>query len=193
MNNSKSLMLAALFCLIGLMDATSQKETVILYNSEPSKVELGNDGEIQGFVGIVPGYMEGYTVVKEPLVSPDPEKDGDVVVQPIFTNKSTNAPYSILSTERILLEYKPGYATLNSATLNKLDNIAAKLKKDPNAKVLLSYSISQDDARQRTIANNRVDSAKTYLRIKGISEDRVSVDEIESTVMDDTISVNFMN
>jgi len=142
------------------LTANAQDESVILYNSQPVKVILAGD-QIQSFVGAAkPGYMTGYDLSKSNEIKVIPE------VASAGTDVRQNADYSVLSSERILLPYKAGFATLDKKTISELNSISTKL--------------------------NRLQAAIMYLNIKGVSSDRLQSSSISGASMVDQIAVNYM-
>jgi len=168
------------------LSAQAQDESVILYNRQPVKVKLAGD-KIQSFVGAAPaGYMDGYDLSKS--------NDIKVVSEPasiVSTSKQKNAEYSVLSSERIILPYKSGYATLDKKTIAELNAISSKLKSDGSLKVLLTAHLD-GSANAEKLAGNRLDAALMYLKIKGINNDRVQTSSISGNSMVDQIAVNYM-
>ena len=191
MMNSK---IAALFLAFGFFSVSnsySQSESIILYNSQPVKVELTDKGQIYSFIGLVPGYMIGYDLpmssnTKSINTTPETIMDEEPFVDVI----KKNASYAIVSTEKLELDYKANFATLEKSTINKLNDIAAKLKSEPNTRVLLTaHNLSQGE---KKLTSNRIASAKAYLGIKGIHPDRIKTEIQKSSVLIDVIAVNYL-
>ncbi|MDF1698175.1 MAG: hypothetical protein P1U56_20170, partial [Saprospiraceae bacterium] len=108
----------------------SQKETVILYNSQPVKVELSEKGNIQSFIGLMPGYMAGYDL--SPAIN-IPSNENVVDLADV-----EQKGYDIISINRIQLNYKPNFATLDKAVIDQLNTVAAKMRTSPEQRVLLT-------------------------------------------------------
>jgi len=186
MINSKTAALCVVFTVFTASSLFSQTESVILYNSQPVKVELTNEGHIQSFIGLVAGYMEGYGLVAAPTdVAPI------IVEEPILPTVTKNAGYAIISIERIELNYKPNFATLDKSIINELDKVAAKLKADPNSKILLTaHTLNQE---KNKISTNRLASAIAYLGIKGVHPDRIQSEVQRSESLIDVLAINYLN
>ena len=168
----------------------SENGKIILYNSKPVIVKLSGD-KIKSFIGEAPAkYMDGYNtgifnrgkqVVKNSI-------ENIIISETV----EVNADYAIISNKKVLLNYQEGFATLDKAMINKLNEISLHLKSDTGAKVLLiSYHIS-DNATGSKLAENRLGAAVAYLKIKGISLDRIKTDTQKSSVLKDVISVNYL-
>jgi len=108
----KPAVLCAALSIIIASSAFSQSETVILYNSQPVKVDLTDNGKIQSFYGVVQGFMEGYD-----LSTDIAEVTPSVIEEPIFTPSSKNANYAVVSIERVELNYKPNFALLDKSII----------------------------------------------------------------------------
>ena len=76
--------------------------------------------------------------------------------------------------------------------INKLNEISLHLKSDTGAKVLLISHHISDNATGSKLAENRLGAAVAYLKIKGISLDRIKTDTQKSSVLKDVISVNYL-
>jgi ABC-type thiamine transport system ATPase subunit len=97
----------------------------------------------------------------------------------------------IISSEKVLLNYKAGFATLDKAMINKLNEISVYLKSDTGAKVLLTSHHISDNAMGSKLAENRLRAAVSYLKIKGISIDRIKTDTQKRSGLKDVIAVNY--
>lgn len=167
---------------------TAQKETVILYNSNPVEVELSQDGKIAAFVGNADGYMAGYDLVKPP--TPLQKNAGTVVSTSLAENIETPRGYDILSKERIFLEFNAGQAVLSKGVVDQLNTIASTLKRTPEYKALLTFHVSKDDL--STLDDNRMNAIKIYLGLKGASPARFKVEHVPAAGLKDAVAVNYL-
>lgn len=168
----------------------SENGKIILYNSKPVIVKLSGD-KIKSFIGEAPAkYMDGYNtgifnrgkqVVKNSI-------ENIIISETV----EVNADYAIISNKKVLLNYQEGFATLDKAMINKLNEISLHLKSDTGAKVLLISHHISDNATGSKLAENRLGAAVAYLKIKGISLDRIKTDTQKSSVLKDVISVNYL-
>ena len=118
----------------------SQKEAVILYNSQPVKVELSEKGNINSFIGLMPNYMRGYDLSPTKSLKTTP-----ITEKIVESEVDQNAGYAIVSAESVELQYKPNFATLDRALINKLTDIATRLKLNPKLKILITaYTANQN-------------------------------------------------
>jgi len=179
-------LVAFLFFILSLTSAQTT-EKVILYNSQPVKVGLSDKGEIQSFIGVVPGYMAGFELSTKEEVKVNPK----VVEKPILPPSTQNAAYKVVSTEKEELEYQPNFAILDKATIDKLNVISAKLTADPNAKILLTaHTVSKEKDK---LAANRLASAIAYLGLKGINPSRIQSETQQNAAQVDIVMVNYLN
>lgn len=182
----KPAVLCAALSIIIASSAFSQSETVILYNSQPVKVDLTDNGKIQSFYGVVQGFMEGYD-----LSTDIAEVTPSVIEEPIFTPSSKNANYAVVSIERVELNYKPNFALLDKSIIDELNEISAKLKADPNTKILLTAHTN--DSVNNKLSSNRLASAISYLEIKGIKQNRIQSEVLKSESLLNVVTVNYLN
>tara|TARA_R110000737_G_scaffold350480_2_gene389616 strand:+ start:291 stop:872 length:582 start_codon:yes stop_codon:yes gene_type:complete len=179
---------------------TLEKEKIILYNSQPIKVELVGD-RILSFVGEAPvDYMKGYNLepthkIKPVIIAPTQNaviQNAAVQNEVVQTDEVVNGSYAIVSNEKVLLNYKSGFATLDRAMINKLNEIAIYLKSDTGINVLFTSHHVSDNATSSKLAENRLGAAVAYLKIKGISLDRIKTDTQKSSGLTDVIAVNYL-
>ncbi len=169
--------------------STSNNEKVILYNSQPVKVELAGD-KIKSFVGEVPAdYMAGYNLNKKVDLNSGAATPSQKVVS---TETDVNAGYAILSNEKVLLNYQAGFATLDKALINKLDEIATFLKSEPSTRVLLTSHVSDTNSKASKLSDNRIGASTAYLKIKGISLDRIQSQTQHESSLLNVIVVNYL-
>jgi outer membrane protein OmpA-like peptidoglycan-associated protein len=196
MNNSKYLCAIFVALLFSVSVITAQEtsisennpDKVILYNSQPVKVKLEGD-KIKSFIGEASAdYMEGYTLVdKKVAYSPS------TPIQKVIESESTaNANYAIVSNEKVLLNYKKGYATLDKAMINKLNEIALLLNSEPGTRVLMTAHLSDTDDKSSKLSDNRLGAATAYLKIKGVSLNRIQIETQSNSSLSDVIAVNYL-
>lgn len=162
-----------------------EPESVILYNSQAVKVVLSQEGQIQSFIGVVPDYMTEFAQTSSPVDAVPAE-----VKEPVVSETTKNAGYAVVSSERLELKYKSNFATLDKSIIDELDVVAAKLKEDPNAKLLLTAFTP--DQEKNKLSTNRLNSAITYLGIKGILSYRIQTDVQKSDSLVDVLTVNYL-
>jgi len=191
MNNSMNLpiIVSLLMALVDTAHSQASDPSIILYNSQPVKVELSEAGKILSYYGLVTGYMEGYdlgeaasAVVSEPVVAN---------VNPTFDNDSQNAEYDIISKERVILDFPAGFATLSGTSISSLNNISARLKSGENKKVVVT-AYKQESEPQKLV-QNRLESIVSYLRVKGIMTSQILTEIQSSTSLDNSVAVNYVN
>jgi len=185
----------ALFLVISIGTAQeesvelAENEKVILYNSQPVKVQLEGD-KIKSFVGVVPeGYMAGFELVEKKVLPVTPLVPS---AAPVVKEELVNANYSILLNKKIHLNFKPGYATLDRAMINKLNEIATELKSDKSKSLLLTTHFDEEKATSVMLAENRLKAAIAYLDIKGIPESRIRTERQTVNGLSDLVAVNFL-
>lgn len=178
--------------LLVVSSTSSQEDKIILYNSTPVKVQLAGD-KIAAFVGEAPvGYMEGYNLATPNKVIVESPSAPIVAESSASNGNLVNGQYKVMTNERILLNYKVGYATLDKAIINALDEVALRLKADPAGLVLLTAHSKEESSDAEKLSANRLSSAQTYLKIKGISLDRIQTEAVAGVNLNDVVAINFM-
>lgn len=188
MFNFKSILNIVALILVINVSGYSQKEAVILYNSQPVKVELSDQGKINSFIGLVPGYMAGFNL------APVTNAKLAVIDEPQAVKKedaNQNAGYAIVSSEKIELQYKSNFATLDKSIINKLNDIAAYMKLNPGLKILITAH--SPNGKGSKLISNRLASAIAYLGIKGVNPDNIRTEVQQSNTSADILSIYYLS
>jgi len=205
MNTVRFLLVASLFASANVANSqtVSEKESVILYNSQPIKVKLDGD-KIKSIEGEAKGYMTGYNLTTnkpagiasaERLTrtrSRNAPKDVEFVqTEVVKRDLEKNASYAVMQ-EQVMLNYRLGYATLESNMLDQLDRIIDDLLKNPQAKLSITAHRQSDTEEDKKLSENRIEAAKSYLNVKGISDDRITTDGVLGTTMVDMLALGIV-
>jgi len=174
--------------MLSSMNAQSQKDATILYNSQPVEVQLSEAGRILAFYGLSPNYMAGYDL--GPSKATQQSITDIQLVEPGFTNSSQNAEYDVVSRDRVDLSFNDGFATLSQSTIGQLNEVSKKVLAEGYAKVLVTAYSSAEKSEK--LLQNRLNSVITYLNIKGLSSDQVVTEVRESAALTDTVSINYI-
>ncbi len=169
--------------------SNSEKEKIILYNSQPIKVELAGD-KIKSFIGPAPAnYMAGYELDNTKKVMPLPSSKPNAIVSETLVKGS----YAIVSNEKVMLNFQPGFATLDRAMIIKLNEVASHLKSNSNLSVLLTSHFIDDNSTMSKLSNNRLGAATAYLKIKGVPLNRIRIETQKSSGITNVIAVNYLH
>ncbi len=171
---NKNIIFPLAFLLMTVISYSQQglKNTVILYNVVPLRVDLNADGTIQTIYGQDTKFLKGYTVVK-------PAKSSDEVAAQYGTNIQG---FKVVASEAFDITFKTASAILSQQSIDALDKIANLTFFNGNKIVLSSYKVPQDNKSQ-TIYKNRMNAILAYLDIKNISKTSIIInaDEIENS------------
>ncbi len=188
MINSRTKQLGlAMLCIITSFTLYAQNKTVILYNLEPIQVQLEGDNIIQ-FIGVQSDYMDGYDLTDNRLVAVTPLKSIDSEV----SKSSSNGMYSIVSKERIFLEFSPSNSILDRNSILELNKIAARLISDNSLNLLIASHTEMGKKSSDKLAANRLKAVKAYLKIKGIHKDRIQEETLVGQSLLDKVAINYL-
>ena len=169
-----------LFILNSGLDAQS-KDAVILINAIPFNVVLSPDGEIEEVKGEAVGYMRGF------IRSAD-EFDVGRDVEGSITD---NAPGISVRSERRFVDFEAGYATLDQNASAQLDEIYTAYRPSSEEKILISaFKGSEDESDE--LYNNRIQTCKTYLELKGIPAASILTEIQVSSALVNRITVSYV-
>jgi hypothetical protein len=150
--------------LLNYSFAQDSKNTVILLNTEPVRVDLATNGDIKAIYGIEEGFLADFIIEKN-------EFDLNLVEKPI--NPEDIEGYKIVFVPTIDVKFDEEYATLNSGNISKLDYVVNEVLRDQDKKLIIRNPVS-DNA---MLSKNRLKAIMTYLTIKGVSRGLIIVEE----------------
>lgn len=180
-----------------------KKETIILYNTQPVKavidVESKNidyiiqneDDYLIGFKLEIPDY-EKFLRETNPVFSSVPlDKDTTsfsyTQLQNSPQSRATSSNNEIEPTVFSYVKFQKGFATLSDDAIRLLELVIAEYDRSQNNIVLRSFSISSDNI----LAKNRSNAVKTYLKIRGLDTNKVTVEHLKGELDIDEIMVVF--
>lgn len=148
------------------------KNTVILYNVVPLRVDLNADGTIQTIYGQDNKFLRGYTIVK-------PAKSEAEMKAKYGTDLKG---YTVVASDAFDIAFKNSSAILSQENIVALDNISNVSLLKNHKIVLSSYKVPADNKSQ-TLYKNRMNAILAYLDIKNVSKSAIIInaDEIENS------------
>lgn len=181
--------------------AQDKKEAVVLYNTQAVRAVLNiPNREIDRIISYEDDFLKGFT-----LEIPDYEKfliesatahplaEAKIVEKSI--PKEVNIPEG--STQYLkppgdipvfsYIKFAKGYATLSDEAILLLEKVVREYEKRPGKITLRALSAGNDN----TLSVNRAQAVKTYLRIRGINTDMVTIQHLTGPVVVDNIMVVF--
>jgi hypothetical protein len=168
-----------LFIALAFNQLLSQdsKNTVILLNTEPVRVELASNGEINTLYGIEEGYLDEFIVERNQF-------ELNLVEKPLDPDEIEG--YKIVFIPTMDLVFESQYATLNNGNIAKLDYVVNELIRDRDKKVIIRNPLNDN-----TILNkNRLKAIMTYLNIKGVSRGLILLEDREDG--NETFEINIV-
>lgn len=173
------LLFAFSFSLILTISFAQSKKTVILINSVPYNVVLSPDGEIEQVNSEAKNYMRGYIKSKEEFIF-----ESEVASSDILEGTSVRS-------ERQLLVFEDGYATMNESNTAILDKIADNYVPGKSEKLLIS-AFKPSESAGKTLYENRLSTIKTYLELNGVPSNAISTEIVVSAALKDQVSITFV-
>lgn len=189
-SNVLRLYVIATFCVMNLiMQAQETKEAVILYNSVPVRAEISSDAEVKRVIREEPEYLKGYSLKIQDygkFVDQSEVKPSQVVVD---SSQETAGKTIIEEDGFVELVFDPGFATLSDQSVYRLDSVVKRLKNDAALFVTLrALSLKSDGS----VTKNRLNSIKTYLRLRGVEQGRVLIEKLQGDRDADEVKIFFM-
>ncbi len=177
----KALFFVLVFLLINSgLDAQS-KDAVILINAIPFNVVLSPQGEIEEVKGEAVGYLRGFIRSADEF---DVGRDTEGTI-------ADNAPGISVRSERRFVDFEAGYATLDQNASAQLDEIYTSFRPSTEEKILISaFKGSEDESDE--LYNNRIETCKTYLELKGIPSSRIMTEIQVSSALIHRITVSYI-
>lgn len=162
-----------------LLYSQNKNEIPLLLNTEPVLAVVNDSAELVRVVKKLPGYMDGYQLETQSY------KYSDVVA----ARGTSSTGYLIISSESYSVNFSDGFAVLDDSAIAVLDNLIAELKNSPEKSLLLSV---YDDYMSTSLYKNRINAIKSYVKIEGISLDRIKLNYLEGSATQDEIKINFV-
>lgn len=185
-NFPRFVLLLAIILVNNALQAQSTKDAVILYNSVPVLAEISSDGEVKKIIRNEPDYLQGFVLKVQDygqfLANQEKLKSDSSVVA-----RSENSFFDN-DKEYISVPFESGFATLSDIAINKLDEIIAELNKNPSARVVIRTLSTQKDA---LIDKNRINSVRTYFKIRGIAQERLSYETLSGDRDINEVKINY--
>lgn len=171
--------LALMFAVLSLCSQRSLKNTVILYNLVPLRVDLDSDGSIKQMYGADYNFLKGYKVVRPKL-----EANAD--------NYSADPKgLFVVATENFDISFSSNNAILSKASIENLDKTADEAFFNEHKVLIHPYKESGSNS-SKTLLKNRLNAVLIYLELKGIPKEKIiiSVDPVDQ--VDESIKISFV-
>jgi outer membrane protein OmpA-like peptidoglycan-associated protein len=169
------------------VSAQTTKEVVILYNSKPVLAEVTIGGDVTKIIKDDPDFLKGFTLSIQDY-GQFIAQNKDITPESIKPPQST--VHTLASDQLKTIPFDAGYATLSDLAISKLDEVVYYLRKNPESKIVLRTLSIQNEA---LINKNRLNSVKTYLKIRGIDTSRISFESLVGDRNADEIKVLFQH
>jgi hypothetical protein len=173
--------LVLLFMSVFVYGQQGLKNTVILYNVVPLRVDLNPDGTIQTIYGQDNKFLKGYTVVK-------PAKTEAESAASYGTDLKG---YKVVASDAFDLPFKISTAILSQENIDALDKISNLAFFKGNKIVLSSYKVPADNKSQ-TLFKNRINAILAYLDVKNVSKDKIIINADEIDNSNESFKITFV-
>jgi thymidylate synthase len=160
------------------------KEAVILYNTQAVKAEITSDGTINRIISEEPDYLKGYTLTVQ-------DYGQHIEKSKIKEDKkvASSQPYAVFASEYKLVKFEPNHATLSDEAIDILEELVTQLRKSNDEKVVL---VSLSQLENGLINKNRLNSIRSYFKIRGINSERVLIESLLGEKDVDEIKIHFL-
>lgn len=172
-----------------ISNSQNTKEVVILYNSQPVKAIVTSEGTIVEKLPGTPDFPQEYAIQAQDFTGSD--NVGSYVEEKKTDANHVSLPESFMVDAKSahLIQFEKDFATLSDLSVQKLNGVAVHLKQNPNAKVLLmSLSVNNNSP----LTKNRLNSIRTFLKIKGINFERVVFESLVGSYDVDEIKISYI-
>ncbi len=148
--------------------AQNTKEAVILYNSQVVRANITPDGNVTSIIKEEPDFLKGFELKIQDYGQFVANQQLPVKNEPFVVVSSGN--YSVVKKEYKTVYFEKDRATLTDETIAQLDQIIAYLRENVEVKII-AMTLSKFE--NGLVSKNRLNSIRTYFKIRGIGEDRV--------------------
>ena len=186
--NFPRFVLLLVLLMIG-MTSTAQKlkESVILYNLQPVRALIDENGNVVKIIAYYPDYLSN-----QEMDVPEYDRDirnipADQRIIPSVVTEPENEEI-IVKDKKATLHFDKDMAVLSSRVRKELDAIVEVLRANPGIKIE-ALTLSVDD--NELVSKNRQNSVKAYLKIKGINENRFSFKSYFSDIETSEVKIQF--
>lgn len=166
--------------------AQNTKQAVILYNSQAVRANITSQGDVKDIIQEEPDFLKGFEL-KIQDYGQFVEVSKNVETKELETVASSGN-YSVKK------EYKTVYfekdrATLTDETIGQLDLIIAHLRENPQVKII-AMTLSKFE--NGLVSKNRLNSIRTYFKIRGIGEERVLFESLFAEIDAHEVKLGFV-
>jgi outer membrane protein OmpA-like peptidoglycan-associated protein len=148
--------------------AQNTKEAVILYNSQVVRANITPDGNVTSIIKEEPDFLKGFELKIQDYGQFVANQQLPVKNEPFVAVSSGN--YSVVKKEYKTVYFEKDRATLTDETIAQLDQIIAYLRENVEVKII-AMTLSKFE--NGLVSKNRLNSIRTYFKIRGIGEDRI--------------------
>ncbi len=187
------------------LKAQEKKEATILYNTQPVQAVIdvntksldyiikSDDNFMEGFRLVIPDY-EKYLLEKGSIVQEDKtialdNSSLDNTADTLIAITPTDTENSLKNNAISFIIFTPGQATLSDEAIRKLELVIDEYKISGRDITLKAISINDTDI----LSANRANAIKTYLKIRGIDTNAVSVSYLIGNHNNNNVLVEFKN
>ena len=162
----------------------STKEVVILYDSRPVLAEIKEGGYINRIIKDEPHYLDGFTLKIQDYGQFLSQKK----LEEVAAVKQSGG-YAVVSKDEVNVPFDIGFATLNDKAIKVLDIVISRLRAHSDSKVVLRTLNTFEES---LLSRNRVNSIRTYFKIRGIDQNRIQFESLSGDLNMDEVKIHFL-
>lgn len=167
--------------------AQNTKEAVILYNSQAVRANITPDGNVTSIIKEEPDFLKGFELKIQDYGQFVASQQLPVKNEPIVVASSGN--YPVVKKEYKTVYFEKDRATLTDETIAQLDQIIAYLRENVEVKII-AMTLSKFE--NGLVSKNRLNSIRTYFKIRGIGEDRVLFESLFAEIDAHEVKLGFI-
>ena len=177
-----------LFITMSSLSLYSQntKEAVILYNTKPVLAEITISGDVNKIIRDEPDFLKGFTLLIQDYGQFVAKQENIKSVSQSMTVVSEIETTKI--SDFMNIPFETGFATLTDKAIERLDE-AIKLFRTSDGQKIVLRTLSKNT--NSILSLNRINSIRTYLRIKGLSPDIVRFETLTGDADLNEVKITF--
>ena len=187
MSNTNFPRFVLLLSLIGFsltLSAQANKQVSILYNTKLVLAEVSPEGKVVRILDDTADDLKGYVLKTQDYTAAQSES----VSQPKSPFES-NRKYKYADIDPALIYFEQGGATLTDKAIESLEDVVKKLRTDASLKLLIQ---TLDVSAATVLSRNRVSAVKTYLKIRGFSDEFTVYEPLKGDTNLDEVKIQYI-
>jgi outer membrane protein OmpA-like peptidoglycan-associated protein len=185
-NFPRFVILLSLVLFSSLLAAQNTKEAVILYNSQAVRANITPQGDVKQIIQEEPDFLKGFELKIQDYGQFLVTQEKETIKEPVTVASSGNYP---VKKEYRTVYFEKDRATLTDETIAQLDQIIAYLREHAGVKVIAMTLSKYENG---LVSKNRLNSIRTYFKIRGIGEERVLFESLFAEIDAHEVKIGFI-